>query len=127
MVDGEPRKRVPNRVAAKLTRGKCLGAHSGHGGALGDDGDELELPGHVGGGGGGAPTGVGHGKWWCGGSGEIGLAQVDQQTCEGEANLLVRFAWPEAAQRRQQRAAELSGGGGKSREAKRLTVSSTYL
>jgi hypothetical protein len=32
---------------AKLTRGKYSRAHSGHGGALGDDGDELEWPGHV--------------------------------------------------------------------------------
>jgi hypothetical protein len=47
-VDGEPRKRVPKGVATKLTRGKYSGAHSGHGGALGDDGDELEWPGHMG-------------------------------------------------------------------------------
>jgi hypothetical protein len=31
----------------KLTRGKCSGAHSGHGGALGDDGEGPEWSGHV--------------------------------------------------------------------------------
>jgi hypothetical protein len=31
----------------KLTREKRLGAHSDHDGALGDEGDELEWPGHV--------------------------------------------------------------------------------
>jgi hypothetical protein len=50
------------------------------------------------------------------------LEQLDHEVHEGEANVTVRFAWLVAAQRRQQRAAELSGGGGKNREAKRLTV-----
>jgi hypothetical protein len=35
------------------------------------------------------------------------LNPLDHEVREGEANLLVRFAWLVAAQRRQQRAAEL--------------------
>jgi hypothetical protein len=41
-----------------------------------------------------------------------GLEQLDHEVREGEANVTVRFAWLVAAQRRQQRAAELSGDGG---------------
>jgi hypothetical protein len=37
---------------------------------------------------------------------------------EDEANMMVRFVWLEVARRRQRRAAELSGGGGKNRERK---------
>jgi hypothetical protein len=52
---------------------------------------------------------------------------LDHEVREGEANVTVWFGWLVAAQRRQQRAAELSGGGGKNREAKQLTMISTYL
>jgi hypothetical protein len=37
---------------------------------------------------------------------------------EGEANMMVWFAWLVVAQRRQRRAAELNGDGGKNREEK---------
>jgi hypothetical protein len=39
-----------------------------------------------------------------------GLEQLDQEVREGEANVMMRFAWLVAAQRRQRRAVELSGG-----------------
>jgi hypothetical protein len=48
------------------------------------------------------------------------MAQVDQEMREGEANVMTWFAWLVAAQRRQRRAAELSGGDGKNREEKEL-------
>jgi hypothetical protein len=46
-VDGEPRKYFLDGVVTKLTRGKRSRAHNSRDGALGDDGDELEWPGHV--------------------------------------------------------------------------------
>jgi hypothetical protein len=52
---------------------------------------------------------------------------LDNKVREGEANVTVWFVWLAAAQRRQQRAAELSNSGGKNREAKRLTVISGYI
>jgi hypothetical protein len=42
---------------------------------------------------------LGMGTGGCGDSGEIGLAQVVHEVREGEANLLVQFAWLEGARR----------------------------
>jgi hypothetical protein len=46
---------------------------------------------------------------------------------KGEANMMMRFAWLVAAQRRQRRAAELSGGDGKPKKKNDSTLNSGYI
>jgi hypothetical protein len=46
---------------------------------------------------------------------------------EGEANVMMRFAWLVVAQRRQWRAAELGGGDGKPKKKNDSTVNSGYI